>query len=436
MALEIIQILASGTFGHVAVVRDSTTGSLLAAKALRHEHLENPRVVVRMRDEAQLLSRLDHPHIVQYEGLREIAGRPVILLEWVRGAPLDALLAHMPGGLPPAEACQIVRLTAAALSAAWNTADPVSGQPMRVIHRDIKPSNIILAVDGTPKLLDFGIAKGDFHGRESETVSVVLGAEGYVSPERLDGADDQPAGDIYALGCVLFELLTGTRIRLSLHPKHHTERMDRLLMRLSPAGVNPPLLKEICGLVEDMVAYDPEDRPDHQQVATRLGRLMATARWTPDLYRFARYQVRPLIEDRTFDAPHLSSAYEDLRFLETSTGSTPEAALPRESDTHLRAYLANDDWHLRTTTLNRMLTADPSWTSAPFVEAIDRLVGVPFWRRWWRRRSDRTTIQLVMILEFLRARPGPEVMERASALIRHRDPQVSSLARELASMSS
>ena len=83
MALEIVQILASGTFGHVAVVRDTQDGRLMAAKVLKREHLENPKIVRRMMDEAALLRRLDHPNIVRVEEVRELEGRPVMLLEWV-----------------------------------------------------------------------------------------------------------------------------------------------------------------------------------------------------------------------------------------------------------------------------------------------------------------------------------------------------------------
>jgi serine/threonine protein kinase len=431
MALEIVQIIASGTFGHVAVVRDSGSGRLLAAKVLKDEHLENSKIVHRMRDEAALLARLDHPNIVRYEGLFEVAGRPVILLEWIRGAPLDSLLVQRQQGLPPAEACQVVRLASDALYAAWHTFDPITGQPMRVIHRDIKPSNLLLSIDGQLKVVDFGIAKGNFFGKQSETVSVVLGAAGYVAPERLDGADDSPAGDVYAMGCVLFELLTARRIQLSLHPGRHVERMERHLMRLRPDGLGPRLLKDLTECVSAMVAYDPAQRPDHAEVVQALSQIMAATTWTPDLYRLATREVAPQLQERTFESPRLHPAYPGLRFLETPTGATPAGAPPRQSDERLRAFLSEDGWHLRLETLRRMLATDPSWTSAPFLEQLDRLVGGPFWKRWRQGRDTRD--QLVALLEFLRARPSDEVLERARALSRHRDPEISALARELTS---
>ncbi|MEQ1506487.1 MAG: serine/threonine-protein kinase, partial [Myxococcota bacterium] len=326
MALEIVQILAAGTFGHVAVVIDTATGALYAAKVLKQEHLENVKLVRRVRDEAVLLSRLDHPNIVRSGGIREIAGRPVVLLEWVRGAPLDALLVRHPDGLPVAEACEIVRISAAALAAAYDSLDPVSRVPMRVIHRDFKPSNVLLSVDGVVKVLDFGIAKGTFAGKLSETITIVLGAHGYLAPERLDGADDAPAGDVYAIGCSLFELLTTRRMKLSLHPQDHVERMQRELMRMRPAATNPRTLHDLTALITAMCAYDPAARPTHGEVIDALSRILVTAGLTPDLPRLARKHVIPHLEHQSLENPRTHPAYPDLAFLQTPTGETPPTA--------------------------------------------------------------------------------------------------------------
>ena len=432
MALEILQILASGTFGHVAVVRDSGTGRVLAAKVLRHVHIDNRKVIRRMRDEAALIARLNHPCIVALEELREVSGRPVLLLEWVRGAPLNAVLARCPPGLPPAEVCEVTRQVSEALHAAWNTVDPTTHRPMRVIHRDIKPSNLLLSVDGELKIVDFGIAKGNFWGKESETVSVVLGAEGYVAPERLDGAPDSPAGDVYALGCVTYELLTARRIVLSLHRRHHAERLGRYLMHLRPAGLGPQQVRALTELIVAMAAYDPDERPNHAEVAEHLSDLLRISRWRPDLEGLARQHVAAHLEDRTFHPPELHSAWQDLRFLEVPTGATPAVAPPRESDDRVRAFLAQEGWHLQTTVLRRMLATDPSWTTAPFLERLDQLMAPgPFWRTWRIKRDPRANPQIVAILEFLQARPTDEVRRRVRGLIRHRDPEISAMARQV-----
>jgi serine/threonine protein kinase len=429
MALEIVQILAAGTFGHVAVVRDTTTDVLMAAKVLKAEHLENLKLVRRMRDEAVLLSRLAHPHIVEVFGVREVAGRPVLLLEWVRGAPLDALLVRMPDGLPVADACEMIRICAGALMRAWNSVDPVSGRPMRVIHRDFKPSNVLLDQYGHLKVLDFGIARGEFAGKESETITVVLGAHGYLAPERLDGAEDSPKGDIYALGCSLYELLTSRRMKLSLHPLAHAERMQKELMRMRPANTSTRVVSELAEMITWLCAYDPDRRPDYPELLDAMGRLMLSAGMTPDLPRLARKHVLPVLEQLSFESVRKHPAWRDLEFLQTPTGSTPKGAPPRGIEKRMREFLAPEDWHRRTSELKRMLAADPSWTAAPLLEALDRVAGGRFWQRW--RTDTDSRDQIVTLLELLRARPAPEVTERVRPLIRHWDAEVCDLARQV-----
>ena len=433
MALEIVQILASGTFGHVAVVRDTERGDLLAAKVLKEAHAGNPRLIARLHDEATLLARLDHPHIVGLEELREVAGRPVLLMEWVRGVHLASVLSQQPNGLDPANVCEVVRIAADALDAAWNTVDPLTQQPIHLIHRDLKPSNIVLSVDGVLKLIDFGIAKGSFSGKESETVSVMLGAHGYLSPERLDGADDEPAGDVFALGCVFFELLTGRKIELSLHPAHHAERMSRHLMHLRPPGVSPQIVHALSELIARMAAYEIDDRPTHPEIVQSVSQLMLVAGWQADLPRVAERDVVPLLQERPHITPHQHTAFPDLAFLETPSGHTPTRAPVREADTLIREFLTMPGWQRRTSQLKRMLAVDPSWTPAPFLEILDQLRRNRRSRFWpFGQREDREDReQLVVILEVLRARPDGEVRRHAWRLTGHNDPQVSALARQV-----
>jgi serine/threonine protein kinase len=429
MALEIVQILAAGTFGHVAVVRDTATDALMAAKVLKSEHLENLKLVRRMRDESVLLSRLSHPNIVGQHGIRDVQGRPVLLLEWVRGAPLDALLVRNPEGLPVAEACELIRRSLHALRAAWESVDPVSRRPMRVIHRDFKPSNVLLDQHGEVKVVDFGIAKGEFHGKESETITAVLGAHGYLAPERLDGAEDSPKGDLFAAGCSLYELLTARRMKLSLYAPAHEERLGKELMRMHPPQTSPRTVSELSELIAALCAYDPARRPGYDDAVDALERLMLSAGMAPDLPRLARKQVLPVLELRSFESPKKHPAYPELRFLEDPTGATPAGAPPRRSDLGAREFLAADDWHKRSSELKRMLAADPSWTAAPVLEALERSIGGRF---WWRWRSDvDSRDQLLVLLELLRARPSAEVIERVRPLLRHWDPEVCELARQV-----
>lgn len=426
MALEIVQILASGTFGHVVVVRDTATDRLLAAKVLKQEHLDNRKLVRRVNDEAALLDRLDHPNIVRSFGVREVGGRPVLLLEWVRGAPLDALLVRADGGLPLADACEIARTCARALDAAWSAVDPRSGRYLQVIHRDFKPSNVLLAWDGVVKVLDFGIAKSDFPGRESETVTVVLGAHGYLAPERLDGAEDSPAGDVYAVGASLYELLTGRRLQLSLTRALHDDRLGRDLVRMAPEGASVRVLSELADLIRSMCAYSPADRPKHGAVIDALSRVLVHSPSPPDLRRLARRHVWPLLEELSFASPLRHPALPQLQFLEAEDGS-PSPPAPRRVDQEVRAWFERPDWFRRRAELRELLGSDPSWSAAPLLEQLERALGGSFRLRLWA--SDEERARAIFLLELLRARPTPVVVERLRALARHPDPEVAELAR-------
>ena len=253
MELQLERILAAGTYGWVCVVHDRTRGEQLAAKVLREEHVQNPKAVSRMRDEARLLANLDHPNIVRVYGIEEIDGRPVLLLEYVEGAPLDELLGTQPQGLPAPEAIEIARQTHEALHAAWRTPDRDTGQPVRVIHRDIKPGNLMLSSQGHVKVLDFGIAHGEMAGKESITVSMVLGAHGYLAPERLDGEEDRIEGDVYAMGLVLYELLIGKFMKLSLQQRNHSVRLDQHMHALQIQGADTWTRQAIVDLNDQLV---------------------------------------------------------------------------------------------------------------------------------------------------------------------------------------
>ncbi len=317
MELQLERILAAGTFGWVCVVHDRTSRRRLAAKVLREEHVQNPKAVARMRDEARLLSNLDHPNIVQVFGIEEFDGRPVLLLEYVEGAPFDELLATLPAGLPPAEAIEVARQTHGALHAAWRTPARDTGNPVRVIHRDIKPGNLMVSSQGQVKVLDFGIAHGEMAGKESITVSMVLGAPGYLAPERLDGEEDRIEGDVYAMGLVLHELLTGRFMKLSLQQKNHATRMDKHMHALEIPGADTWTRQAIVDLLRRMLAYEPDDRPDHAAVVQALTMILARAQWSPNLPSWSATYVSPIAATRSSLPAAAHPQYAQLRFIES-----------------------------------------------------------------------------------------------------------------------
>ena len=181
-AYKLEEICAAGTFGTVCVARDLHNGKLYALKVLKRAHMHRPRVIARTRDEASIMSRLTCNGIAEVDGLVEIDGRLLVVMEWVRGVSLEQLLQHHTEGLPLGVALLLIRDAADALGNAYRALPPDGGPPMGIIHRDIKPSNMLLSVEGKLTIVDFGIAHGTFEGKEAKTMSMVLGARGYLAP--------------------------------------------------------------------------------------------------------------------------------------------------------------------------------------------------------------------------------------------------------------
>ncbi len=181
-----------------------------------------------------------------------------------------------------------------------------------------------------------------------------------------------------------------------------------------------------------MAAYDPAARPTQAQVANHLTRLMIEAGWEPRLDRLARRHVVPHLADLALTRPEQHPAWDALQFLQAPTGQTPHPPPPRRIDVHLHRLLSQEGWHHDVASLRRTLVIDPSWTPEPFLDALDRLVSS---RPWWRSRSwdrdPRVREPILAILDVLRSRPSEAVRRRVRSLLRHRDPEISELARLL-----
>jgi serine/threonine-protein kinase len=210
---EVLSPLGSGGMGEVYRAKDTKLGRDVALKMLPASFTNDPERVARFRREAQVLALLNHPHIGQIYGLEEADGIQFLVLELVDGESLDKRMAR--GRIPVDEALGIATQIAEALEAAHEKG---------IIHRDLKPANIALTKDGQVKVLDFGLAKavettgGSFDAMNSPTITspammtgvgVILGTAAYMSPEQAKGRAVDKRSDIWAFGCVLYEMLTG-----------------------------------------------------------------------------------------------------------------------------------------------------------------------------------------------------------------------------------
>ena len=213
-------------------------------------------------EEARVVSELQHPNIVQVHDFDQDAeGRYFIVMEWIEGLDLDDWVTTYDGvgptpwPLAAAIGIEVLR----ALSAAHERTDE-AGNPAPVIHRDVNPANILLGVTGTVKLADFGLARAMDRASMTQP-GIVKGKLSYLSPELLTGQQATPKSDIFGLGIVLWETLTGKRLFGGGHP-------GDVIMRVAESKV--PLLRDmrpdlplpLCEVVHCALAKKLDDRFD------------------------------------------------------------------------------------------------------------------------------------------------------------------------------
>jgi tetratricopeptide (TPR) repeat protein len=184
--------------GVVYKARQTSLNRLVALKVILAGGHAGPEALARFLREAETVARLRHPNIVQVHDYGSHDGTPFFSLEYLEGGSLADRLKGQPQ--PPARAAEMALTLARAVQAAHEAG---------VVHRDLKPANVLLAADGTPKVADFGLAKRGDAG--STATGQVLGTPSYMAPEQAGGKNKEvgPAADVYALGAILYECLTG-----------------------------------------------------------------------------------------------------------------------------------------------------------------------------------------------------------------------------------
>jgi serine/threonine-protein kinase len=197
---EVEAVLGRGGMGIVFRARHLRLGRLVALKVALAGGYADANEQARFHREAQAVAGLRHPHVVQIYDIGDTGGRPYFTMEYVDGGSLAQKLAGTPQ--PACAAAELVATLAGAVQAAH-----ASG----IIHRDLKPANVLLTADGTPKIGDFGLARRQDDGAGLTQTGIPLGTPSYMAPEQAQGRWGAvgPAVDVYALGAILYELLTG-----------------------------------------------------------------------------------------------------------------------------------------------------------------------------------------------------------------------------------
>ena len=271
--------LGTGSMGEVFLAEHQRIERRAAIKVLVPEQSRDAEMVRRFFIEARAISLIHHPGIVEvYDCDVHRNGRAYIVMEYLEGESL-ALRLERTGALPWQAACRVGRLIADAIGAAHEK---------NIIHRDLKPANVLLLSDASwpqpaeVKVLDFGVAKllaGDITGGPSTVAGTLIGTPEYMSPEQCTGAAADHRSDIYALGCMLFEMIVGTppftgdniRVVLTAHKFKSPPSL------VDAARQAPRWLDHLVGR---MLAKEPDRRP---QTMAEVARALASADDDPRL---------------------------------------------------------------------------------------------------------------------------------------------------------
>jgi serine/threonine protein kinase len=228
---EILGVLGRGGMGVAYKARQLSLHRIVAVKKILAGACASAAELARFRREAEAAACLKHPNIVQIHAVGEQDGLPYLVQEYVEGGSLGEQLAGTPQ--PARAAAQLVETLARAMDDAHQHG---------IVHRDLKPANVLLAADGTPKITDFGLAKRLDGGPELTASGAIVGTPSYMAPEQAAGKGKQvgPAADVYALGAILYELLTG-------RPPFKAETpLDTVLQVLADEPVPPARFQPKC----------------------------------------------------------------------------------------------------------------------------------------------------------------------------------------------
>jgi serine/threonine-protein kinase len=260
---ELLGELGRGGMGVVYKARHLRLDRLVALKMILAGSHAGDQEVARLRNEAEAIARLSHPNIVKVYEIGEYQGNPFLALELCPGGSLEKKLDC--GPLPPEEASRLVETLARAVQ---------SAHEQNLVHRDLKPANVLLGADGTPKITDFGLAKK--LGEQGLTArGTIMGTPSYMAPEQAGGLSHEvgPAADVYALGAILYECLTGRP------PFQAATAVDTLVQVVARDPVPPRLLQaEVHPDLETVclkcLEKEPGQRyPSARALAEDLGRL-------------------------------------------------------------------------------------------------------------------------------------------------------------------
>ena len=283
--------IGRGGMGVVYRARDVRLGRVVALKTLAEARYATREQVERFLDEARAVARLRHPNIMAIHAIGEHEGRPYLSLEYLEGGSLAQRLAN--GPMAPRPAAALVETLARAVEVAHRAG---------VVHRDLKPGNVLLTAEGVPKVGDFGLAKLMDSDSALTCSGQVMGTPSYMAPEQAEGHSSRvgPPADVYALGAILYQSLTGRPPFLG-HSALETIRLAATTDAVPPTRLRPEVsrnLETVClkclekdpgsryesaaGLADDLRRF-LDGRPILARPVSQVGRMLRWAGRNPRL---------------------------------------------------------------------------------------------------------------------------------------------------------
>ncbi len=260
---EIVKKLDAGGMAEVYVAKSLGAAGITKTVAIKRvlPHLSSNEKFIRMfLDEARVGMKLSHANIVQVFDVGEAQGSYYIVMEFVKGVSLRKVLdvsAQHYRVVPVATAVHVAAETARGLGYAHRATDE-DGHPLRIVHRDVSPPNILLSDQGEVKISDFGLAKAASQLERTDP-GVVKGKFSYLAPEAIDGLEVDHRADIFSLGVVLFEMLTGRRLFLGKTDYQTVQLVSRC--HVPPIGLlNPQVPTLLADIVQKALVRDRDHR--------------------------------------------------------------------------------------------------------------------------------------------------------------------------------
>jgi eukaryotic-like serine/threonine-protein kinase len=345
--------VARGGMATVYLALDRRLHREVALKVM-HDHLgDDPQFTARFIREARAAARLSHPGVVAVFDQGEDDGLLYLAMEYLQGRTLRTVLGEL-GVLTPAETLDVIEPVLDALAAAHAAG---------IVHRDVKPENVLLTDDGRVKVADFGLARAA--SALTSTSGVLMGTAAYMAPELIaDGVTDA-RGDVYAVGVMIFEMITGRQpfsgdVPVRVAYRHVHEDVP------PPSSVVPRLPEPLDVLVMTATARDPDRRP------ADAAALLALERSARSRVPAAALAVRPSLPMPAGGRPDPTGALTHTRMLATDVGSRPTRASAAPG-TSARDISADDEFD-------------------PLAAEIDELA------TWRRRRRQRGVVALVAVV--------------------------------------